>query len=396
MNRSKYYNEEKALKEFLLDIECLNPLTEWTSKFNLFEILKITRTEIKHSNILSWILNPNENHGFSDSIIKGFVQYIITTYENKFNVFNLLLMEFHDFIILREWKYIDIFAVSHKNKFVICIENKIGSNERDNQLDSYRRVVNETYPDYKKMFIFLSLDGCEPSDTKNWYSMGYQNVLDIIENSRNRIKLIPEAELLIDNYVETIRRVIVGDERLAKICADIYAKHQKALDLIYENKPDRASDTAEIFKQWATEMTEKNEIEVILDKCTKRYTRFKTKAISELLPDAEKSESAWKTKNHYFYEIINNSNGDEFFIQLSISAKNMSDELVKKCKKIIDCCNSKPGKTNWGYYIPFTTKKIKIDEEFTESNIYDQLNYMLKEVKDFEGKLKDRLYQNDK
>ena len=37
----------KALKEFLLDIECLDPLAEWTSKFNLFDILKITKTEIR-------------------------------------------------------------------------------------------------------------------------------------------------------------------------------------------------------------------------------------------------------------------------------------------------------------------------------------------------------------
>lgn len=40
-----YLEEEtdgaKALKEFLLDIECLDPLAEWTSKFNLFDILKM-------------------------------------------------------------------------------------------------------------------------------------------------------------------------------------------------------------------------------------------------------------------------------------------------------------------------------------------------------------------
>ena len=63
----------KALKEFLLDIECLEPLAEWTSKFNLFDILKITRTEIRHSNMLSWLLNPSENHGLGDSIIRGFM-----------------------------------------------------------------------------------------------------------------------------------------------------------------------------------------------------------------------------------------------------------------------------------------------------------------------------------
>lgn len=39
-----YKEKEQALKAFLLDIECLEPLSEWTSRFNLFDILKITRT----------------------------------------------------------------------------------------------------------------------------------------------------------------------------------------------------------------------------------------------------------------------------------------------------------------------------------------------------------------
>ena len=35
-------NDYTALKEFLLDIDCLNPLNEWTRHFNIFEIFKFT------------------------------------------------------------------------------------------------------------------------------------------------------------------------------------------------------------------------------------------------------------------------------------------------------------------------------------------------------------------
>ena len=80
----------KALKNFLLDIECLDPLSEWTSKFNLFDILKITRTEIRHSNMLSWLLSPNENHGLGDSIIRGFIQYVVTSFSEEADVFFFL------------------------------------------------------------------------------------------------------------------------------------------------------------------------------------------------------------------------------------------------------------------------------------------------------------------
>lgn len=89
-------DEAQALKDFLLDIECLDPLAEWTSNFNLFDILKITRTEIRHSNMLSWLLNPNENHGLGDNILKGFVQYVVTSFSDDDDVFSTLLMDFHE------------------------------------------------------------------------------------------------------------------------------------------------------------------------------------------------------------------------------------------------------------------------------------------------------------
>ena len=93
---------KKALSEFLLDIDCLEPLADWTQKFNLFDILKIAEAEIRHSNILAWLLDPNENHGLSDRIIKGVVQYGVSVSEKlKPDVFKLLLMEYHDFVVLR-------------------------------------------------------------------------------------------------------------------------------------------------------------------------------------------------------------------------------------------------------------------------------------------------------
>ena len=64
MAEKEYINDEgKALRNFLMDIDCLDALIEWTSRFNIFDILKITQTEIRHSNIISWLLNPNGNHG---------------------------------------------------------------------------------------------------------------------------------------------------------------------------------------------------------------------------------------------------------------------------------------------------------------------------------------------
>ena len=83
--------DEEALKNFLLDIDCLEQLNEWTGKFNMFDILKISRAEIRHSNLLAWLLTPYENHGLYDSVIKGVIQYAVTSLSNNdTDIFSML------------------------------------------------------------------------------------------------------------------------------------------------------------------------------------------------------------------------------------------------------------------------------------------------------------------
>ena len=156
---TEIYTEESdfaALRAFLLDIDCLAPLNEWTDTFNLFDVLKIVRTEIRHSNMLSWLLTPYENHGLGDSILKGFIQYVVTNFydENDPSIFSTLLMDCHDFVIQREWRNIDILATSSEHKFLLAIENKIDSSEHDDQLNRYKKILDTTYPGYKAMYIY--------------------------------------------------------------------------------------------------------------------------------------------------------------------------------------------------------------------------------------------------
>ncbi|MBP5093206.1 MAG: PD-(D/E)XK nuclease family protein [Abditibacteriota bacterium] len=387
-------SDADALKEFLLDIDCLNPLSEWTSKFNMFDILKISRTEIRHSNMLAWLLNPNENHGLGDSVIRGFIRYVTTFYSDDSEIFDTLLMDCHDFTLHREWRNIDILAVSQSEKFVLCIENKIYSGEHSNQLNRYRELVETTYPNCRKMYVFLSPEGTESSDSDNWCSMSYGDVLDIVENARGKTKLLPEAALMIDNYIDTLRRDIVGDEKLARICEEIYAKHQRALDLIYEHIPDRASQVASIIHDWAKMMTEKGEIVFVPEKSGKTYTHFKTKAMSELLPDSENSLSDWGTPNYYFYEIKND--GNEFRFQFSLNSKNIPDHLRTVCDKINECFPAKrKNNENWQWRTPFSTRKANVGDELSEEKIFKQLAERFKELMSFEADLIKRISSDE-
>ena len=384
-------SDEEALKNFLLDIECLDQLDEWIGKFNLFDILKITRTEIRHSNILAWLLTPDENHGLKDNILKGFIQFAITSLDlPDQEIFKTLLMDYRSFVLYREWHCIDIMAVSEKEKCILCIENKIDSGEHSNQLPRYQKTVTELYHDYKVIYIYLSPSGAESCSPDTWLAMSYRDVMQIIESACRKTILLPEAKMLINNYLETIRRDIVGDERLAQICAEIYTKHKKALDLIYENKPDRAADVAGYFRNWCISKTNAGEIEVVLDKCVKSYTRFKTPVMSAILPDAEEARSGWGTKNYYFCEIVNDG-GTKFYLQIAVNSRHIPDDLRMICDEINVHYPSPRQKTNWEWRTHFKTSASKIDPDASEEEIHRMLDKKFKEMRAFEDALRARL-----
>lgn len=145
----------EALKEFILDIDCLDNIENIINKLNIFETLGISKTEIRHSNMLAWLLNPNENHGIGDTFLKKFIQHII--YKNmskcELNLFDIYSMDYYDFVVRREWSNIDLLIYSEENKFVVCIENKIFSKESNHQLEKYLNIVNKEFNDFNKVFL---------------------------------------------------------------------------------------------------------------------------------------------------------------------------------------------------------------------------------------------------
>jgi len=390
-DESNEIDDINSLKNFLLDIDCLDPLSQWTSKFNLFDVLKITRTEIRHSNMLAWLLDPNENHGFGDDIIRRFVQFgAMESFNFSDEVFDILLKNCDDFFVQREWHNIDILAISQSEKLLLCIENKVYSSEHDDQLARYKQIVDDYYAGYKKLFIYLTPEGDESSDPNTWCKMSYQDVINIIELSKNKTALIPEVEVMINNYIEAIRRDIVGDEKLVQICTDIYKKHKRAIDLIIENKPDKASELSEVFVKWAKQKTEEGLIEVDLNKCEKRYIRYKTKAMSQFLPDSADPNSGWKTNNHYFYEIFNNE-GNDFYIKFEINSDNLTEKELENYNKILDKYLPNKNNENWRWRTIQKTNSKKVDEDDEEEDIIKKLDSCFEEMSKIEKELLDKL-----
>lgn len=168
-----------------------------------------------------------------------------------------------------------------------------------------------------------------------------------------------------------------------KICGEM-------LQYLQDSDSLKLNQIAGIFREWAVAQKEAN---VNLAKCSRTYTRFTTNGMSEILPDIPNAPSGWNTDNHYFYEIINR-NGTDAFIQLSISSQNSRDEFQKICEKINELYPAKIYKDEWQYRLVFKTSTFAIPEDLAREKIYAALDSSMKELVEFEKKLKYQLDLN--
>lgn len=381
----------KELKDFLLNIDCLSPLE--TSAFNIFDVLKIARTEIRHSNVLAWLLNPNDNHGFGKAFLARLNSYIAKdSFVADDVAFRLLTMEYSDIVVYREWQNIDILIESQKEKYILCIENKIDSQDHDGQLDKYYRIIEEKYKDFIKVYVYLTPDGIAPLQDSNsaWSYMKYETLIRIIETELEKVSFDSEPVRFIRSYLNILRRETMENNEIIELCQKIYAEHRVALDLIFENRPDRMLNVSEFFKVWCKKQDAEGRIYLDEEKCSKSYMRFRTPFMDEYILKSN-GISGWNTKNHYYYEISSycDKNDDvKFAICLSFNSANLEKDNLAQLEKIISAIQpNKPLKSNWQWRTVFKSKTMNfrgdelLPEDFEGKNpIYSALDKMFDEI----------------
>lgn len=74
-NSNEAVSQNDSIEKLLLD-KSFNELKERCSKINVFEILNLTRAEIRHSRMLCWLLDPEENHGMGDLFLRNILKNI--------------------------------------------------------------------------------------------------------------------------------------------------------------------------------------------------------------------------------------------------------------------------------------------------------------------------------
>lgn len=338
-----------ALEKFLLHNEELEKLESLVAEFNVFETLDAVRTEIRHSNMLAWLMNPNANHGLGDQFLRLFLKYLFAnnrdSIKSEITFFDIEVFNLDDIEIRREWNRIDLLLLSESNKLVVTIENKIGTQEHSDQLERYFDIVSKEFSDHRKLFVYLTPDASTPSDEQNWIISDYSTIYSILKNllqSRGN-SLSSTIFDFLTQYCTVLRRYVMPDSEIEEICKKIYQKHRQALDLIFQYKPDIESEVSKIVQDLVNK-----DSSLILDTAGKTYVRFTSKALDELVP---KKGQGWVPSNRILlFEFANYSKRGVPRLAIGPGDSELRDRLHKIAKMDTRLFNTSERKlgSKWG------------------------------------------------
>lgn len=352
-------NEKEKLEQFILNNPDLEKLEGMLSDFNVFETLNMVNAEVRHSNMLAWLFDPKENHGLNEYFIHNFLKAIVASNKSsikKPSVFDLELFSYADVEIRREYKNIDLLILieEHDQKLLVAIENKVLSSEHSKQLDRYLVTINEEFPDFNKLLLFLSPDRTLPSND-SWTAIDYNDVIGIIELilKHKKISITESVAEFINHYNTILKRYFMGNSEVEKICKSIYKKHSEALDLIFQYKPDTLMEISNYLQEII-----KKEVDMDFDSAGKTVIRFSNKTIDSRF---EKVSEGWlKSKRVIAFEF---SNYDRLVLRLYLGPTDQKtrEELFETFKKDSKLFTHAKGKLydkhNCLYQTVFVTKK---------------------------------------
>lgn len=275
--------DRQALEAFVVENADLETLEGLLEQFNIFEAIGVVRQELRHSDFLAFLLDPRQNHRLSDAFVRRLLQKILIAAKDLAPSLSPVHLDSWDLgriEVRREWQNIDILLVDQPNRLVVVIENKIDSTEHSGQLGKYLRLVGAEYPapEWQWLAVYLTPDGEDPSET-DYLPADYGLVADAVEAvaESRRPALDPAVHAVLVHYARMLRRHIVTDSEIADLCRRIYRRHQRALDLIFEHRPDQLADVQTILVACV-----QSRGDLILDTASKQIVRFGHVAWEEL------------------------------------------------------------------------------------------------------------------
>lgn len=364
----------KSLYDRLLKDEDFDKLDLGLKNPNIFQILRITKNEIRHSNFLSWLLDPYQSHKLGDIFLKRFLREVFSS--DKFGDLDQVDVEGMDLSkveIQREWKNIDI-LIKLEN-VVVCVENKVLSKEHSDQLRRYKEIIENQFPNHHQTFVFLTPEGNTSEDESDTYEpISYEFIVESLDRiiSVYGESLNEQVKNYIKDYITIIKRELMGTDKLTELSKKIYQNHKELFDFIIDHKPDVLDGVKSIFEKQIQKRG------WVLGSQGKSYLRFTTPKISELTYINQNS-NGWRNKESFLFEFVLNPSKNRMNSKTVISPSDPQYDTSRLSEIFmeIDGFKSPSGKkwlVNYQKLVKFPFSKV---DDLSEEEIEFEFNKIL-------------------
>ena len=167
-------------------------------------------------------------------------------------------------------------------------------------------MVGRAYPDFRKLFIFLTKRGDEPDDPDGtWVSVALEDMVAAFERLVNSPGAEPTARDMLKSYFAMLRRHHMSDPELERYASALWRKHRAALEFLMDRQPDALGQVFRLLcsdaESIAREMKSK-EIGIEPDTTTEGILRFGIKDWDKV-PNIHSAKSWTKSNRIILLEV---------------------------------------------------------------------------------------------
>ncbi len=270
----------EALNRLIVECPEFEELERLLGGFNLFQVLKFEYGEIRHSNVLGWILDPSESHGLDETFLKKWLMRVIHQApkpDRPIEPIDIDSWQLLEVEVRREWRNVDLLLIlrfAQDRPWVIAIENKVNTTQHSDQLNRYRNTVEAEFPSAgHRLYLFLTKNE-ETADDSAYLPASYAQVHQVLKECvAARSHLIgAEPKVLLENYIQLLEEKFMDQSKIAQVARTIYKQHKRALDVLFEHRPDNLQNVSETIR--AQLASRADELGIVMTACSKSYIRF--------------------------------------------------------------------------------------------------------------------------
>ncbi len=341
---------------------------------NIFSALNISHYEIRHSNFLSWLLDPVGNHGLNDIFLKRLLIHLLVDNRAKdVNPIHIPKLLYQTVLIHREWHNIDILI--EFDDTVIAIENKIGSLEHSNQLERYFKIVEEAFPTKRKVLCYLTPTGNQSSMSNHYIELGYKQIVSDLEDILTLYdsSLNERVVTYMQDYIENLKMNVIEESKANELAKEIYKNHKDLLEFVFEHRPDNASEFLPMIKSFFEKKG------FIIGSPNKGVVRFLSPSLFKLLKPYDRNFGGFPNKEPFLFEVDYFwTTGKMIFKALVTPSEYAIKDVLCDLIEDVDGAKKPSGKKWAGYFITKQNFKLNDVLENSEVEIEKELeNFMI-------------------